>query len=523
MTEVYRRHRYLLAFALGALLTAGIPPLGLFPVIFLIFPLQMDLTRQAKNGRTAFLTGWAFGAGYFVIGLYWFVFGFRALYSNYQIRWILPAAIYGPSLYVALFYAAASLAAYQFRRSPVLYALAYSVFLFWAEYIRGHDPVNFPWNLIGSVWYHVLPVLQSLSLFGIYGLTLLTLLWATIPFLMLRRGSTKAIILIAATFVLTFGWGALRLLQAGSVPSRPGLAVQILQPNITQEVKKEDAFARHLTLMRNYPPQSAATTLSIWPETVFDVKSGEPVPQYAKIAALLPKGGYAIVGVHRFVPRQKSGKDTHADLFNREAVYNSLVVIDRKGNALATYDKAALAPWGEYVPYERLIRKTFLRKYLFGFTRLTAGPGPQTLRLKNLPAFSPMICYEITFPDRAYPRNDRPDFILSLSDDVWTSGTVGPWQSFGFTRMRAIEEGLPVLRAANIGISAIIDPYGRELMRLDMHATGVLNGALPQPLAPTVFARYHDVPLMALAIFMTLCCIVYINDFGKNQEIRVRR
>lgn len=524
MKEFCHRHRYLLAFMLGMLLTVGLPPLGIFPVIFIVFPVQMYLIQQAQNGKSAFLTGWAFGAGYFVIGLYWFAFGFRALYSNYQMHWLLPAALYGPSLYAALFYAVASLAAYQFRNSSVIYALAYSVLMFCGEYIRGHNPFNFPWNLIGSVWYYVLPVLQSLSLFGIYGLTFLTLLWATIPFLVFQCGNRKVISLIVATFVLTISWGSLRLFQAGIATSRPGIAVQILQPNIARGEKSDDPIARHLALMRQHPVSSAPTTLSLWPETVFDIKENMPVPEYTRIAAALPKGGYAIVGVHRFVPRKGASENNISHSFgSKTAIYNSLVVIDDKAKVLATYDKAALAPWGEYVPYENLIRETFLEKYLFGFTRLTAGPGPQTLRIDGLPSFSPMICYEIIFSGQIYPRNDRPDFILSLSDDVWTDGTVGPWQSFSFVRMRAIEEGLPVMRAANIGVSAVFDPYGRELMRVGMHKTGVLDATLPQLIAPTIFARYRDVPLLVVIMLLSIFCFISRTRFQKKKDQGVAR
>ena len=513
--DFFKRNRYAAAFMLGIILTLGLPPLGLFPVIFFVLPLQMQLTAKAPDGKAAFFIGWAFGAGYFIFGLYWFAIGFSEMYDNNKM-WFLPLAIFGPPLYIALCYAFASLAAFLFRKQTSIYMLAYAVFFFWAEYMRGHAPMHLPWNLLGSAWYHVLPLLQALSLFGIYGLTFLTLLWATVPFLLLHkeRGLT---ILIIASFLLVLVGGTVRLFQSQTA-YRSDLSVHILQPNITREEKraddysiKQDSFFRSLALMHQYPDTQSPRTLYIWPETVFDVTEGTSAPQFSKIAALLPAGGYAAVGIHRFVPHKGQAAD----------IFNSLVVIDKTGTVLATYDKASLVPWGEYVPYNDFIRQTPLKKYFFDFSRLAAGPGVRTLRVGKLPAFSPVICYESIFSGAVLPEDDRPDFLMFISNDAWTAGSAGPLQSFSFTRLRAIEEGLPVLRAANIGVSAVFDPYGRELQRLGMNKTGVISTQLPKALSSTIFSHHGNAPLLSLVFLLTFFLATKIPIFSWNNRLCV--
>lgn len=502
LREVLLRHRYDTAFILGGFLTLALPPLGLFPVLFLVIPLQMWLTASAGSGRSAFLTGWAFGGGYFILGLYWLGIAFAEMYD--RMPWFLPFVFFGIPLYIALHYALASLAAYYFRKLRVVYALAYTVFFFWAEYLRGHFPGNFPWNTIGSVWYHVLPLLQSLALYGVYGLTFMTLLWAAALFLLIgqknKNPAERAFVAFAAiSFIVVLGWGAIRMTQFPTL-FRSGIAVQIVQPNVTREEKiisdyedKNDSFERHLALMRQYPAPASPVMLSIWPEAVFNISSGEEKTFFSRIAKELPEGGYAAVGAHRIVTRNA-----------RRDIYNSILILDKSAAVLATYDKTALTPWGEYVPLDGFIQRTPLAKYLGEVLRLRAGTGPQTFRVGNLPSFSPVICFESVFSGGVVPRNDRPDFLLSVANDAWSSGSVGPFQSFGFMRLRAIEEGLPVMRAANIGISAVIDPYGRELHRLDMHETGVINSRLPEAASPTVFSRYGEEPLSAGVCVLTV-------------------
>lgn len=506
MRWICLRHRYDTAFILGGLLTLAPPPLGLFPVLFLVIPLQMWLTASAGSGRSAFLTGWAFGGGYFILGLYWLGIAFAEMYD--RMPWFLPFVVFGIPLYIALHYALASLAAYYFRRQIVVYALAYAAFFFWAEYLRGHAPGNFPWNTMGSVWYHVLPLLQSLALFGVYGLTFMTLFWAAALFLAGQKNkkpAEKAVVVLAGvSFAVVLGWGALRMIQFPT-SFRSDVAVQIVQPNVTREEKmisdyadKDDAFERPLALMRQYPAPASSVMLSIWPEAVFNISAGEGETYFSRIAGALPEGGYAAVGAHRIVTQNV-----------RRDIYNSLVVLDKSGAMLATYDKTALTPWGEYVPLEGFIQRTPLAKYLRETLRLRAGSGPQTFRIGDLPSFTPVICFESVFSGAVVPRNDRPDFLLSVANDAWSSGSVGPFQSFGFMRLRAIEEGLSVMRAANIGISAVIDPYGRELQRLDMHETGVINGLLPEAAPPTVFSRYGEGPWSGAVFGLTMAVLFF--------------
>ena len=492
----------------------AVPPLGFFPVPFFIIPLQMWLTAGAESNKKALLTGLAFGVGYFFVGIHWMGIAFEKMYGD--MPWLLPIAVLVIPLCCGLFFAVASLAAFPFRKHSVVYAVAYSAFFFWGEFFLGHKPFSFPWNLLGASWYHALYVLQSISVFGIYGLTFMTVLWATVPFLALRPGRSAqeniAISAIVASFLIVLVWGMIRVVQA-SPDLRHDVAVQILQPNVSLDEKNEEnrlhndaAFDRHLELMRKFPPLQASTTLFIWPEGVFNEVPSLLIDKHvSEIAGLLPEGGYAAVGVHRILPYK-----------GRNEIYNSLFVINKAGQVLETYDKAQLVQWAEYLPLDDLIQKTPLKKYFDGIARLTAGPGPETIRAGNLPAFSPAICYEAAFSGALYPKDDRPDFLLFVSNDAWTDGTLHPLQDFSVSRLRAIEEGLPVLRSANTGLSAVLDPYGHEIFRLAINTTGVIRSWLPKSLPPTPFSLYGDKPSLVIIGLLTL--ILLLAGIKKDRE-----
>lgn len=488
--------RYALAFGAGAAMVAAMPPYGFFPVLFVSIPVLFWLVASSQTALRAFLAGWVFGCGYFIVGLYWLGIAFKAFFSHAM--WLLPVSVVGIPVYIALYYGAAALLAWPFRRAATHYAFVFSFMMFWAEYLRGHFITNFPWNHIGYAWHHVLPVLQSTAWFGIYGLTLLSLLWAATPVM-----SRRAAAWVMAGFFFILGFGMLHL-QTNPTVRTPHL-VRIVQPNITQAEKedirnKDDIFARHLKLSATQTPHDDKILFVVWPETAIDIFTPDDRKNADRIALSLPEQAFGLIGVNRMVSAPVRG------------VRNSLIVLHpRSQRPVAQHDKFILAPWGEYVPYTHLLEKTPFGKYVAAVQSLVPGPGPSTLRLgQYLPSFSPIICFESTFAGRMKDiTRGKPDFLLFITNDAWSMGSPGPAQHFGFARVRAIEEGIPIVRAANSGISAIIDPQGRVLENLGLDRAGIIDAPLPNPAQkPTVYAATGDGILLIFAGCLSICLLL---------------
>lgn len=501
--------RYLLAFAAGAFMVVAMPPVGFFPALFIAIPILMWLVATARGASGAFMTGWVFGCGFFMLGFYWLGTAFKAFFSHAM--WLFPVSVIGIPVYIALYYGTAALLAWPFRRNRTHYALIFAVMLFWAEYLRGHYITNFPWNHLGYGWHHVLPVLQSAAWFGIYGLTLMTIIWAAAPVMSRRTGAAA---LLGLFFVAGFGLGHLSLNPTVETPH----LVRIVQPNITQAEKetpnnKENTFLRHLTLSATETAHDDKIRFVVWPETAIDVFSPEDKRNVDRITLSLPQNAYGLIGVNRMVPAPTPG------------VRNSLIVLhSRSQRTIAQHDKFILAPWGEYVPYANILKKTPFGKYVGAVQPMIAGRGPSTIKLgpDELPAFSPIICFESTFAGRMKDiTRGKPEFLLFLTNDAWSMGTPGPAQHFGFARVRAIEEGLPIVRAANSGISGIIDAQGRILHRLELGQVGILDAALPESAAkPTLYAGTGDDILLLLAGGLTLCLLLTTYFFRPRQCIK---
>lgn len=500
--------RYLAAFGAGAFMVAAMPPYGFFPAVFISIPVLFWLVAAARGAGSAFLTGWVFGCGYFIVGLYWLGIAFKAFFSHAM--WMFPVSIIGIPVYIALYYGFAALLAWPFRRARTHYALMFCAILFWAEYLRGHYLTNFPWNHLGYAWHHALPVLQSAAWFGIYGLTLLTLLWAAAP-VMSRRAATG--ILATLFFILGFGMTHLQLNPARDTPH----LVRIVQPNISQAEKedirnKDDIFMRHLRLSATETPHDADIRFVVWPETAVDVFTSEDRRNLDRIALSLPANAFGLIGVNRVAPQLSPGPR------------NSVIVLHSKSRRIiAQHDKFMLAPWGEYVPYAEILAKTPFGKYLGSVQPLVRGPGPSTIRLaEDLPSFSPIICFESTFAGRMKDiTRGRADFLLFVTNDAWSMGSPGPAQHFGFSRVRSIEEGLPAVRAANSGISAIIDAQGRVRHRLALDVEGIIDAPLPEtPPRQTLYAATGDDVLLVSAGCLTLCLLLLSYFF---QPLRRRK
>ena len=494
----WRRH--LAAFLFGALAAVSLPPLDVTPVLLISFPALIWLTDGNTGFRSAFFLGWNFGFGFFVAGLYWIA---AALFVDIgQFWWLVPFAVMGFPAVLGIFTGLALLANYATCRWLVLGGTPriLSFVLFWAtaEWLRGHVLTGFPWNLVGYAWSGAFPgalaMLQTVSLVGIYGLSLITVMAATLPARLGDFSGRRWLAVIAAAVLIAIpsAWGTYRLSQ-GHPADVAGVTLRLVQPSIPETLKNDPAqtlanFRRLFALSTS--PGGDKVSAILWPEDAAPPFLERDGSARTALADAVPADGYIIAGTAR--TDALPAAPTH--------VWNSLAAIDHAGVLRATYDKFHLVPFGEYVPLREILP---MQKITPGSIDFSVGPGPRTITLPGLPAFSPLICYEVIFPDAVTDPLHRPAWLLNITNDAWYGITSGPFQHLAIARTRAVEEGLPLARAANNGISAMFDPYGRVTARLDLDAVGVLDVALPEALAAPLYTRLGDTSfLIALLLIV---------------------
>jgi len=508
--------RQILAFILGALAALGFAPYHFLMAPFLAFMLLIWLLDGCRTPRSAFATGWSFSFGQFLAGLYWVTQGI-VVFSD-QLFWFVPIVLIILPGGLALFPATAiSLYKWITRRYRISRVASLIIFaLLWvtAEWLRGHVLSGFPWNLMATIWGDSPGVLQIVSLVGAYGLSLLTVFWLIVLSSLINptsdpdhqpKGQAATTVVMAMVGFVALGlWGGHRLATA-TVSFVPDVQIRILQPNIPQQDKwardKREANLQLHLMMQTAPGQTASgaapITHVIWPETSASFFLDRSPRELSLIAKATPAKGLTLVGT----PRRSGGGDGGEQI----QLWNSLQAVNEGGEIVATYDKTHLVPLGEYVPLRGILP---FAKAVYGETDYSAGTGPVTLHLSGLPPVSPLICYESIFPGAVVNRQDPAAWLLNITNDAWFGTSTGPYQHLLAARLRAIEEGLPLIRSAASGISAVIDPWGRILTSLPLVTKGNIDTGLPQPAPRTIYARFADRSLLALFVGFTLLASV---------------
>ena len=484
--------RAVIAMILGAAATGALPPLHLLPLLIVAFTGLVWLIDGSTTRRAAFAAGWWFGFGHFVTGLYWI--GIALLTDPERYAWLAAPAVLAISAALALIPASAALVAGRCAPgvSRVLgLALAWTL----AEWLRGWLATGFPWNLIGTVWTLSDEMIQFTAYGGVLGLGLITVAAAAAPATLAGEGRRRWLPSLLAGALLAGLWGAGMARLAAYPPGDAvdGVRLRLVQANVAQHHKwradkREAMFRRHLALSIGAGFEDV--THVIWPETAIPYFIADDAERRAMIAAATPKGGALISGALRGAPRTDSAP---------QQLWNSLFAFDEAGRITATYDKTHLVPFGEYVPFRSILP---VAKLTQGATDFSPGPGPRSLNVGGLPPFSALICYEAIFGPAVVEPGSRPGFLLNITNDAWFGISSGPYQHFASARLRAVEQGLPLVRAANTGISAVVDSQGRITAMLGLGWEGVLDAALPAALdAPTPYANGGDwwlLPLVAL-------------------------
>ena len=492
--------RAALAAALGTLATTALPPGNLLPLLAVALTGFVWLIHASPSPWRAFGAGWWFGFAHFLTSLSWI--GPALASGSPHLSWMIPPAIIGLSAGLALFPALVAFAA----RLPTLpiagrvlaVAIAWTV----SEWLRGNILSGFPINLVGSVWTPSLGMIQGAAFVGVYGLSFMTVLAAAAPAALAmpeaeRLPGRRLQLFPALAFgLLATVWvgGEVRLALAPELPEA-GPRLRLVQSNIEQRLKweekmREAALDLYVDLSRR--PGHEAVDLVIWPEVAvtFFLDENQSLREFLSQAA--PPGGHLVTGTLRRTRTPGSPTD----------FWNSLQALVPDGTVVATYDKHHLVPFGEYNPLYMLFPFPALA---YGPQDYSAGPGPRSLHLPGLPPFSPLICYEIIFPgmliDDSGSEGTRPKWLLNITNDAWFDGTAGPHQLFQAARLRAVEEGLPLVRAANTGISAVVDVYGRVVGQIAQGEVGVLDISLPGALATLPpQARFGDWILAAMLL-----------------------
>jgi apolipoprotein N-acyltransferase len=506
----------------GALSVLAFAPVHAWPILFLTFGALVFLldgchahhASLAPRLKCAALIGFRFGFGFFFAGLYWIAEAF--LVEPWRHAWLLPFVMTAMPGGMALFFAAACALAIAMWLPGVgrIFALAIAFGL--AEFARGHVLTGLPWNLLGYALLGTLPFMQLAALLGVYALSLIAVLLFASPAsffapagsgLAGRWPSAALAALMLAALGLGYVWGEQRLASAEVADT--GVRVRIVQANVDQADKwrpenSEEIFTSYLDLTRSGGLD--AIDLVVWPETAVPFLLADARDALALIGDVLPQEISLLVGSARLVEEG----DAQGGLAARR-IYNSLLVVDDKGAVLDAYDKRHLVPFGEYLPFQDFLES-------LGFMQMTGvrggfseGAGSLLLNVPGAPQARPLICYEIIFPDEIASRTERPGWLLNLTNDAWFGSSAGPYQHFHQARVRAVEQGLPLVRGANTGISAEVDPYGRILAEIGLGESGVADANLPHAIAPTLFVQFGSIletSLLALAFACWLACRV---------------
>jgi apolipoprotein N-acyltransferase len=489
LADLSGRRRWLWSFLFGVVAAGAMPPVDSAPLLAVAFTALAWIMDGVRTRRAAFAAGWWFGFGFFLAGLYWIAIALTVDVARFW--WMMPFAAAGFPAGFALFTGLATLAAWAAAPAGLARLLALAVAWSLAEWLRGHILTGFPWNLVGYAWSGGFPgglaVLQSVSVVGIYGLSFLTVLAALLPALAAGQRRRRWLPAAAALALVAVpgALGAARL-AAGEAGTEPGVRLRLVQPSIPQALKMSPSGAE--AILRTHLALSAQPgnpTDVIWSEAAAAYYLNRDEAARRLVASAAPPGGLVLTGALRTDPAP--ARPRH--------VWNSLAAIDDEGTLVASYDKAHLVPFGEYVPWRHLLP---IEKITAGTTDFSAGPGPRTLALPGLPPVGPLICYEAIFPGAVVDEAHRPAWLLNLTNDGWYGRSAGPYQHFAIARTRTIEEGLPLVRAANNGISGVVDAYGRVTARLGLDAVGVLDATLPKPIAPPLYARLGDLLYAAM-------------------------
>ena len=466
--------RLALAFGLGAVVALGQAPWGAWWAALPALSVLILLLTRTQGAWPAFRLGLAAGFGHFALALSWIVEPFFVDIARHG--WMAPFAVVLLAGGLGLFWAVAAGLAARLPQPSLGFIATFTA----TEGLRGVVLTGFPWAMVGHMWIGT-PVDQVAAIAGPLGLTLLTLILAALPVLLCLGGGVAAVALLAGVA----GFGLWRL--APPLPPGPEGTLRLVQPNAEQALKWDGDLAEvFLGRLLALTAQGTPADLTIWPETAVPYML-EYAPSVAGMITDASGGRAVAVGIQS----EAAGR-----------FYNSMRVLEGNGRQTAAYEKHHLVPFGEYVPFGDLAYRWFGITAFAAQTGSTysAGPGPRVLDLGRFGKVLPLICYEAVFPRLVNGAPERADWMLQITNDAWFGLWTGPFQHLAQARLRSVEQGLPLIRVANTGVTAVIDARGRVIDELPFGTVGALDSTVPGALPPTAYTRWGDAPVwLALA------------------------
>lgn len=485
--ERRQKRIWLIAALLGFVLALGQAPVSVPIGVIFSIPILGYCAFRVTTWKQAFALGWWAGFGYFGLSMIWLVEPFLVEPEKHAI--LAPFALFGMAGGLALFWGGAFAFSKQFDTGLGRYIIGLSVAWAVAEYLRSVLFTGFPWGLLGYTWIET-PIAQWASIVGPFGLVFITTFGGLLMLSFPKKGYAGFVVTL-----LFFG-----ILWAGGISRLPdtqnqqetNIRIRLVQPNAPQHQKWDPEwigvfFRRGLELTT--APAERPVDLIIWPETSVPFPLQDNAGELQILSDAAGPDAQIIAGIRRFEGNR---------------LYNSMVHLDQKGGIVAVYDKSHLVPFGEYIPFSEYLSGLGLRGMAANLQGFSSGPGPEIISAFGLPPYLAMICYEAIFPSFTRTDTNRPEFLMHITNDAWFGNTIGPFQHLAQVRFRAIEQGLPAARAANTGVSAVIDPYGRITNRLKLNKTGFLDADLPVPISTTIYALAGDLPFLLLMLFLAL-------------------
>jgi len=491
-----------IAFVAGALSAFAFEPVGWWPLMPIAFAALCELVARAGSLKQALLTGWLFGCGQFVVGLNWIATAFT--YQAAMPAWLGWIAVVLLSLYLAVFPMLAAGLAWRFGRDkPIALVLVVAGAWGLTEWLRAGLFTGFAWNPVAVTLVDT-PLRGVSTGIGTYGLSAIVVLIGGLLWLAFRRAFKPALVgAVAIGFAAALFWPGPPLQAIDSKP------IRIVQPNIGQDEKWREGFADEAAdrLARLSVPASETPRLLLWPEAaITEPVADERAKRQAQLLARFERWrAAAVLGPKDLLVTGGLGLKS-SDRRLVDGATNSVFAIAPGGESIGRYDKAHLVPYGEYLPMRPVLSAIGLSRLAPGDLDFNPGPGPRNIDLPGFGRMGVQVCYEIIFSGQVADRRQRPDFIFNPSNDAWF-GSWGPPQHLAQARLRAAEEGLPVIRATPTGISAVIDADGRLLHSLKWKTAGRIDTMLPPVRAPTLFAKAGNIIPVAFGFVLLIAGI----------------
>jgi apolipoprotein N-acyltransferase len=506
------KKRRIVLLVLGLSLSLGFAPYDFPFIVFLVVPPLLVFIKTAVTPRQAAVEGWMFGFGHFLTSLYWIGESFaqqdQVPLFLAPIAVVLMVAIL--SLYFACLFWLLKVLEDRYPNvfvRPLVRAIAFAALWVVLEQVRGILFTGFPWNPLGTIWVSFPILAQTGALWGVYGLSFFSCflpasLLSVVPSLIWEKKNSRSWArqgLLPLVLVLVFVAYGFNRIENNPIVFHDGVNLRLVQPNISQLDKwrpelREGNFFDHIKLSTSNNPN--APSHFIWSESAITyLIDGKPTMR-KYLGDMLGDGQVLISGAPRL-----TRENGYLEAFNSIFVFNDDGLITNR------YDKSHLVPFGEYVPLRGILSLIGLDKLVPGALDFSSGHGPQTINIEGLPPVSPLICYEIIFPGNVLDQTNRPSWLLNITNDSWFGTSAGPFQHFAMARMRAIEEGLPVVRNAGSGISAVISPLGTITAKLSLNTRGVLDANLPKALSARTIYSYIT-PYIFLAFLVIFLSII---------------